>query len=202
MASSGMGESEPEQLLWAKRESQRLLEPLGARWRHTLGVVERAQGVGCALASNEADVLVAAAFLHDVGYAPKLRETGFHPLDGARFVRACGHKRLAGLVAYHSSARAEAAERGLGRELLEFVDERSGVSRALSYCDLTTDSEGRPTTPLERLRDVRDRYAPEAPERRALERSMPTLLEDARMVESMLAKTASELEPASQGVPQ
>jgi hypothetical protein len=27
-------------------------------------------------------VLIAAAWLHDIGYAPGLPETGFHPLDG------------------------------------------------------------------------------------------------------------------------
>lgn len=160
MASSGVADPES---LWAERESRRLLEPLGVRWRHTLGVVERAQEVGCVLADGDAEVLVAAAHLHDVGYAPELRETGFHPLDGARFVRACGHERLAGLVAYHTSALAEAAERGLERELLEFVDERSVVSRALSYCDLTTDAEGRRTTPADRLRDVRERVRADLP---------------------------------------
>ena len=29
------------------------------------------------------DDLVAAAWLHDIGYAPGLVQTGFHPLDGA-----------------------------------------------------------------------------------------------------------------------
>jgi hypothetical protein len=29
-------------------------------------------------------MLVAAAILHDVGYAPDLATTGFHPLDAAR----------------------------------------------------------------------------------------------------------------------
>jgi hypothetical protein len=196
-----MGDFDPGRLVWAERESRRLLEPLGARWLHTLGVVQRAQEVGRTLADGEADVLVAAAYLHDVGYAAELRETGFHPLDGARFVRRCGYERLAGLVAFHSSAAAEAAERGLERELSEFVNERSAVSRALSYCDLTTDSEGRPATPLERVRDVRERYAPDSPERRALERAMPGLLEDARIVESMLATTSMKLAPAAPGGP-
>jgi hypothetical protein len=32
---------------------------------------------------------VAAAWLHDIGYAPAIAEsgTGFHPLDGARYLR-------------------------------------------------------------------------------------------------------------------
>jgi HD superfamily phosphodiesterase len=129
VASSGVAESQP---LWAEQVSRRLLEPLGARWRHALGVVERARVVGGALESGEADVLVEAAYLHDVGYAPELVETGFHAVDGARFVRACGRERLAGLVAYHSGAEAEAGERGLVSELEEFGNERSVPSRALT----------------------------------------------------------------------
>ncbi len=98
---------------WAERVARPLLEPLGPRWQHTLGVTDRARVVGSVLERSEAEVLLAAAFLHDVGYAPELSQTGFHPLDGARFVREHGHGRLAGLIAYHSGARAEAAERGL-----------------------------------------------------------------------------------------
>jgi HD superfamily phosphodiesterase len=30
--------------------------------------------------------VVTAAWLHDIGLAPDLRDTGFHPLDGARFL--------------------------------------------------------------------------------------------------------------------
>jgi hypothetical protein len=174
--------------VWAERVSRRLLEPLGPRWRHTLGVAERARVVGGALEPGEADVLVAAAYLHDVGYAPELAQTGFHPVDGARFVRACGRERLAGLVASHSGAEAEAGERGLVAELTEFEDERSVVSRALTYCDLTTDSEGQRVEPDARLSEILQRYGPAAPEARALERSWPALMVDVRAVEAMLAE--------------
>jgi hypothetical protein len=44
------------------------------------------------------DVLVAAAWLHDVGYAPELAVTGFHPLDGAQHLEAAGFgRRIAAL---------------------------------------------------------------------------------------------------------
>jgi hypothetical protein len=195
MASS----DEVDDLLWAKHEARRLLEPLEARWRHTMGVVERAREVASVLPASEAAVLVAAAFAHDVGYAPELRVTGFHPLDGARLVRESGHERLAGLVAYHCSAEAEASERGLQDELAEFVDERSAVSRALAYCDLTTDSEGRRVDVMERLSSIRGRYGAESPEVRALERSLPALLDDVRMVESMLAADALRTEAGGRG---
>ncbi len=186
MASSGIADSEP---LWAEHVARRLLEPLGARWGHTLGVAARARIVGGALAPLDAAALVAAAYLHDVGYAPELAETGFHAVDGARFLRVCGHGRVAGLVAYHSGAEAEAGARGLVRELAEFEDERSVVSRALTYCDLTTDSEGRPVELAERLAEIRRRYGAGAPEVRALECSVLALLDDVRAVEAILAES-------------
>lgn len=190
MASSCAARSER---IWAEQQARRLLEPLAARWRHTQGVAERADAVGRALERDGADVLVAAAFLHDVGYAPELRETGFHPLDGARFLKSSGRDRLAGLVAYHGSAEAEATQRGLHEELArEFVDERSLVSRALAYCDLTTDPEGRRIKPADRIAEIKWRYGPDAPESRALELAMPALLDDVRVVESMLRRAGVE----------
>lgn len=174
-------------LLWAARTSRRLLEPLGRRWEHTVGVVDRALAVAEALAPEDASVLLAAAYLHDVGYAPTIARTGLHPLDGARFVRGCGHERLAGLVAHHGSADAEALERGLLTELAEFADEGSVVTRALTYCDLSTDPEGNRTDAAARIAEIRARYGVTSPEARALDRSEAALLGDVRVVEEMLA---------------
>jgi hypothetical protein len=59
-----------------------------------------------------------AAWLHDIGYAPELVKTGFHPLDGARYLRRAGVNGLVvSLVAYHSCAQIEAEVRRLGAEL-------------------------------------------------------------------------------------
>jgi hypothetical protein len=66
------------------------------------------------------DALVPAAWLHDIGYAPDLVASGFHPLDGARYLRSEGFgDRVAGLVAHHSYAAVEADLRGLGAVLHE-----------------------------------------------------------------------------------
>jgi HD superfamily phosphodiesterase len=132
-----MARQAESELVWAESTAIELLEPLEARWRHTLRVVERAGAFRDVLPADELEVLVAAAYLHDVGYAPRLVASGFHALDGARFVRDAGHMRLAGLVAYHSASKAEADERGLGEALTEFPSEDSLVARALTYCDLT-----------------------------------------------------------------
>jgi HD superfamily phosphodiesterase len=66
-------------------------------------------------------LLVAAAWLHDVGYAPALRVTGMHSIDGARYLLRQGYPmRLAALVAHHTGARFEAVERHLVDEIDDF----------------------------------------------------------------------------------
>ncbi len=70
---------------------------------------------------GDAELIEAAAWLHDIGYSPELVETGFHPLDGARYLRDVhgADPVLCRLVANHSCAVIEAEERGLDRELSE-----------------------------------------------------------------------------------
>ena len=65
-------------------------------------------------------------------------------------------ERLAGLVAYHSGAQAEAEFRGLVAELAEFEDEASATSMALTYCDMTTGAAGETVTLAERLASTPD----------------------------------------------
>ncbi|MEU9439335.1 HD domain-containing protein [Streptomyces sp. NPDC048304] len=61
--------------------AESLLPPLGNRWLHTQAVAARAREASAAVFEGDRDLLVAAAWLHDIGYAPELRDTGFHPLD-------------------------------------------------------------------------------------------------------------------------
>jgi len=75
-------------------------------------VVARAQALRAIVAAVDREVLIAAAYLHDIGYARELVTTGFHPLDGARWLRGQGYERLACLVAHHSGARFEAQVKG------------------------------------------------------------------------------------------
>lgn len=91
---------------WAYPLAESLLaEPLPRRWRHCLGVAERARTIALVL-GEDAELLEAAAVLHDIGYAPDLAKTGFHPLDGARYLRdvANADERVVQLVAHHSCA--------------------------------------------------------------------------------------------------
>jgi HD superfamily phosphodiesterase len=63
------------------------------------------------------EALVTAAWLHDVGYGPALRQTGFHSLDGATYFDRHGWPpRIGALVAHHSSARFVAQAVGLSSQ--------------------------------------------------------------------------------------
>jgi HD-like signal output (HDOD) protein len=67
---------------------------LGDRWTHVQAVADKARGVATVLPVEDADLLVAAALVHDVGYAPSLDRLGFgsgagqelHPQEGHRAV--------------------------------------------------------------------------------------------------------------------
>src|SRR3984893_14015822 len=95
-----------------------LARPLPRRWAHTQGVAATARGLAPVL-GRDADLVTAAAWLHDIGYAPGVATTGSHRLDGARRLRDAEGARgmLCRLVAHHSCASNEATERGLAREL-------------------------------------------------------------------------------------
>ncbi|KPI17652.1 metal-dependent phosphohydrolase HD sub domain-containing protein [Actinobacteria bacterium OK074] len=88
-----------------------LREDLPRRWAHTQGVAACARGLA-PLVGERAGILEAAAVLHDIGYAPPLVDTGFHPLDGARYLRDAhaADDRVVRLVANHSFALLEAEE--------------------------------------------------------------------------------------------
>ena len=132
-----------ELALWVEATAAELLSPLGDRWRHVQGVADQAREVSRILPPGDRPYLVAAGYLHDVGYAPSLAAvTAFHPLDGAFWLHQRGQQRLARLVAYHSSARFETAARGLGHALAAFTPEHSPTADALTYCDMTTSPKG------------------------------------------------------------
>jgi hypothetical protein len=166
---------------WAADQAEVMLSPLGDRWRHVQGVMRLATAVSKAFTEPEQDVLVSAACLHDVGYAPALRQTGFHQLDGAIYLRNLGYERLARLVAHHSEARFEAELRGYGNALEAFPRERSAVADALTYCDQLTGPTGERVTFKERYADVLKRYGQEHVVSQALMHARPLLsLEIAR----------------------
>lgn len=166
-------------LAWAKQVAEKeLCDVLPRRWAHSQGVAARAAGLGPALVGDP-ELLIAGAVLHDVGYAPRLAETGFHPLDGARFLRDehGADERLVRLVANHSFALLEAEERGL-MEVLErefpLLDEGLLVD-ALVYCDMTTTPDGERTTAAERVAEIVGRYGANSLVGRFIRRAEPEI---------------------------
>ena len=160
---------------WATAQAERLIGALGDRWTHVQAVADKARGLAAVLSAEDADLLVAAALVHDVGYAPSLNRLGFHAVDGARFLRAQGQERLARLVAHHSGARFEAEERGLVEELAAFPVEDGPVMDALTFADMTTGPAGQPMTLAQRIEEVQRRYPSEDPVHRAIVRARPLL---------------------------
>jgi hypothetical protein len=141
---------------------EKLAEALPRRWTHVQGVGTRARLVAPMFSVDDGELLVGAALLHDIGYAPGLACTGFHPLDGARYLRGLGGPdRLVNLVAHHSCARLEAELRGLADELAEFADERTALRDALWWADMTTTPDGGETTAAERVAEIQTRYGPD-----------------------------------------
>lgn len=169
---------------WAYNVARaKLAESLPRRWAHVQGVARQARSVR-EVAGQDGDLLEAAAILHDVGYAPDLAATGFHPLDGAVFLAEVGAPdRIVHLVAHHSYAALEARLRGLEGELARFIDERGVVRDALWYCDQTTSPDGEVVTPQARAAEIKDRYGPDHLVTRFITEAAPELLAAAERTE-------------------
>jgi hypothetical protein len=166
--------------------SRHLAVDLPRRWRHVQGVARRASQIA-PVVTGSGDTLVCAAWLHDIGYAPALAVTGFHPLDGARFLAGAGaQRRLLGLVAHHSFAALEAEMRGLASELAEFDDEDDSVRDALWYCDITTSPDGEPVAATERIAEIKRRYGPDHLVTRFIISAAPGLLSAVARTDQLL----------------
>lgn len=113
--------------------AERHLRPLGHRWIHTQAVAGRAAELSVTVDETDRQLLVAAAWWHDIGYGDAQHHTWLHPLDGARWVS--GEKypvRLCALVAHHSAATYEAQLRGLAAELSGPVGQRVDYAERLA----------------------------------------------------------------------
>ncbi|MBN9743584.1 phosphohydrolase [Amycolatopsis sp. A1MSW2902] len=157
-----------ESVTHARQVSERFVKPLGRRWDHVQAVASRAQELGDAVDESERPTLVAAAWLHDIGYSPEIGRTGFHPLDGARYLKANGWSDVVvNLVAHHSGARFEAEQRGMSDQLAEFPFRDSPLLDALVAADLTVGPGGERVSCNERISEILSRYPASDPVHRA-----------------------------------
>lgn len=186
-ASVGTVDSMTDPVAARELAERSLAEPLPRRWRHVRSVARRARWAAEKLSLS--DDVVAAAWLHDIGYAPELVETGFHPLDGARYLRRAGvDGRVVSLVAYHSCAEIEAEVRGLGETLAaEFKPGEALLADVLLYCDMTTGPDGDYVQPADRLVEIRGRYGPDHEVTRFVERAAPEILTTTGRIAQLLA---------------
>jgi predicted hydrolase (HD superfamily) len=158
-----------EQLIPEARDLvARILEDDPQRLHHCAGVAARAQALAATVPLPAADTLVASAWLHDIGYGSPLRDSGFHPLDGAVYLRREGWPApVCDLVAHHSGSRFVARIRGLDDRLSEFDFVEDALSDALTVADNTTGPNGTVMTLDERIRDKLKRHGSESPNARA-----------------------------------
>ncbi|MCK2239722.1 MULTISPECIES: HD domain-containing protein [unclassified Crossiella] len=157
----------------ARETAAQLLTSLERRWQHVRGVAARATEIGGAVhrdadsdAHNQAAerLLVASAWLHDVGYSPSLVTSRLHAVDGAEYLARRGFPlKLVNLVAHHSGARFEAVERGLGNLMEPYPFEDDEFSDALTAADLTTSPDGQHISYDDRIDEILTRYAPGDP---------------------------------------
>jgi putative nucleotidyltransferase with HDIG domain len=161
--------------------AEQLVSPLGRRWSHVQAVAARADELAGAVQPDQVEHLIAAAWLHDIGYAPDIGLTKFHPLDGARHLRDLGWPTdIVNLVAHHSGARFEAAERGMSEQLGEFPFADNPALDALVTADLTTGPSGERLTYDERIAEILKRYPPSDPVHRTWIKAAPILKESLR----------------------
>jgi len=177
---------------WAQDLACTLLaDALPRRWSHLQGVAARARTLKPSL-GTDADLLEAAAWLHDIGYLPELAATGLHGLDGARYLRDVHHAEpmLCRLVAHHSCAVIEAGERGLAHVLnREFAPPPRPLADALTFCDMTTSPDGERVQVYNRLAEIHDRYGSGHLVSRSIRRATPLILEAVGQVNARAAST-------------
>jgi len=168
-----------------------------ARVGLTGALIESGRAADAAAGLPEADqaTVIAAAWLHDIGYAAPLRCSTFHPLDGAWYLREhAWPEQLAGLVAHHSAARFVAADRGLAGPMADFPAARfaaGAVADALTYADQTTGPDGQVMDVEVRMAEMLRRHGPDSPNARVHTQRGPVILAAVRRTEQRLRPQSS-----------
>ncbi len=134
-----------------------LFGPDSPRYHHMRGAARFAGEAARVLAPDDADLVTAAVWLHDIGYA--VPHHGFHSVDGAEFLlRAGWPPRLAALVAHHSFAAVVAPAAGMTEPLARFPDEGGLLPDLVVYGDMAVDADGHPVCLAERFAGIRERH--------------------------------------------
>ncbi|WP_068060375.1 HD domain-containing protein [Nocardia xishanensis] len=174
---------------WAEQLARSYLATLPRRLAHVVGVARHAAQAAAVV--DDPNLLLAAAWLHDIGYAEDLCVNDFHPVDGALYLRQVGAgERLCGLVANHSAAQVEARRRAIE---IEWADERTPLRDALWWADMTTTPTGGTTSVEERVAEVQARYGTGHVVADAVAEAAPYLVEAAARTEQRIAEAAAQV---------
>lgn len=169
----------------ARLLARNLVGDMRPRWDHVEAVGQRAEDL-CDTAGLAERVAV-AAWLHDIGYGPAIAHTGFHPLDGARFLITHGAPaEVIRLVAWHTGAGFEAQERGLLGDLDAFAQPLADELDALTMIDLATSPTGEPVLDVKRIAEILSRYEDGHPVHEAVQNSRASLLASSRRAKAAL----------------
>ena len=142
----------------------RKFEKTPNKLKHILTVAElarqSARDINELAISPAIDELVAycAGLLHDIGCLEELGKTGFHPLDGYRYLLAAGFPSLAEVALNHSTSREEAALLNLPLP----VCEQSLICDLVTYWDMRVLPGGELSSYEERVIELSARYGPDS----------------------------------------
>lgn len=143
----------------AEALARRILSAEPDRLAHVHSAARIAEFTADALGIDDPESVIAAAWLHDIGYVAPLARTGFHPLDGALHLAASGWPdRVVLLVAHHSHASVHAPYYGVENQM-EVLDRPSiETEDILTFADLASGITGMGSTPQQRVAEMRLRH--------------------------------------------
>ena len=187
---------------WAQQLARALLEEaLSRRWAHVQGVAAQARSLAPVLGAD-AGLLEAAAWLHDVGYAPGLAVTGLHALDGARYLRGARHadamlcRCRTSLLRHYRSWRTRARRR-------PEPGVRARAGRPFQRADLLRHDDqpdGEPV-PVDRwLAEIQQRYGPGHLVSRSIQRATPMILRAVEQVQGQNRPRAHSSANRTEGI--
>ncbi len=127
-----------------------------ARIAHVLEIARRVRSSGelLGLKPFELDLAECAALLHDIGYWKPIALTGFHPIDGARFLEQQQESELAKLIVGHSCSPEEGELSGFPG----IKQDDSLVAKLITYWDVQVKQGGYVVSYEERLAEIINRY--------------------------------------------
>jgi hypothetical protein len=158
------------------------------RLAHVLMIAKEVRKTAAVIATKhphlkiDPDFSYCAALLHDIGYAPCAKNTGFHPSAGHDFLKAKGFEDLAEVIIGHSSSPEEAEE----KELKAIKPSEDLVAKLITYWDMQVKQGGIIVSYEERLAEIIARYGEHSAIGRANLRAKPRIMLIFKEIENLI----------------